>query len=52
MPYQQSLPNGGIGLVILHAHSTNLDDLLTLIPEVLGALEILKPGEVVRIGVR
>lgn len=52
MPYQQRLRRGEISLVILKARTTNLDDLLALIPDVLAALEVLKPGEAVRIGIR
>jgi predicted nuclease of predicted toxin-antitoxin system len=50
MPYQQSLRRGAISLVILQGRTTNLDDLLALIPELLTALEVLKPGQTVRIG--
>jgi len=49
MPYQQSLCRGAISLVILEARTTNLEDLLALIPDTLTALEMLKPGEAVRI---
>jgi len=52
MPHQQSLHGRSISLVILQARSTNLDDLPALLPDVLKALEISGPGEVVRIGVR
>ena len=50
MPYQQALRNRSISLVVLQARTTVSDDLVALIPEVLAALEVLKPGEVVRIG--
>ncbi len=52
MQYQQSLRGRGIALVILEARTTNLDDLLALVPEVLIALEVLKSGDIVRIGSR
>jgi len=52
MPHQQNLLGREISVVVLQARTTNLDDLLTLVPDVLIALEVLKPGEVVRIGVR
>jgi hypothetical protein len=51
MPFQQSLRGHAISLVILQARTTALDDLLALMPDVLSALEVLKPGEVVRIGI-
>jgi hypothetical protein len=50
--YQQRLSGREIALVILEGRTTNLDDLLALVPDVLTALEVLKPGDVVRIGNR
>jgi hypothetical protein len=35
---------------VLQARTTNLDDLMVLMPDVLQALDTLKPGDVVRIG--
>jgi predicted nuclease of predicted toxin-antitoxin system len=52
MPNQQSLRGRSISLLVVRARTTNLDDLLILMPDVLGALETLRPGEVVRIGIR
>src|ERR1017187_10259712 len=52
MPNQQSLRGRSISLLVMRALSTNLDDLLVLMPDVLSALEILIPGEVIRIGIR
>jgi len=52
MPHQQSLRGREIALVILEARTTNIDDLLALLPDVLTALEVLKPGDVVRVGSR
>ena len=49
MQYQQGWRGREIALVILDARTTNLDDLLALVPEVLNALEVLKSGDVVRI---
>jgi hypothetical protein len=48
--YQQSLRDRSISLAVLQARTTNLDDLLLLMPELLRALETVKPGAVVRIG--
>jgi hypothetical protein len=36
--------------VIFEARTTNIDDLLALLPDVLIALEVLKPADVVRVG--
>ena len=47
----QKLLGREICLVVLQARTTDFDDLLSLVPDLLGALEITKPGDVVRIGV-
>jgi hypothetical protein len=52
MPNQQSLRGRSISLLVIQAPTTNLDDLLVLVPDALKALKILRPGEVVRIGIR
>jgi hypothetical protein len=44
MPYQQSILGREISVVVLQARTTNLDDLLTLVSDVLVALEVLKAG--------
>ena len=51
MPHQQNLRGHTISLVVLQARTTNLDDLVVLIPEVLTVLEELESGTVVRVGV-
>jgi hypothetical protein len=52
MPNQQSLRGRSIALLVVRARTTNLDDLLVLLPDVLKAVDILKPGEAVWIGIR
>ena|SRR5436305_4746732 len=52
MPYQQSLRGRSISLLVIRARTTSLDDLLVLMPGVLEALKIPKPGEVFRVGIR
>jgi predicted nuclease of predicted toxin-antitoxin system len=52
MPHQQSLRGRSISLLVVRPLTTNLDDLLVLLPDVLKALEAVRPGEVVRIGPR
>jgi predicted nuclease of predicted toxin-antitoxin system len=49
--HQQRLAGRGISLIILRAPTTTFDDLAQLVPDVLAALETMKPGDVVRIGV-
>ena len=52
IPYQQSLRGREISVVVLQARTTNFDDLLTLVPDVLTALDGMKAGGVVRVGLR
>ena len=52
MPSQQSLRGRSISLLVMRARTTSLDDLLVLMPDVLKVLESLRPGEVVRVGIR
>jgi len=52
LQYQQRLHDREIALAILEGRTTNLDDLLALVPDVLSALETLKSGGVVRVGNR
>src|SRR5260221_6633387 len=50
MAHQQSLEGRKIGLVVLRSRTTNFEDLVPLIPEVLATIETMKPGDVVRTG--
>ena len=50
--YQQNLRGRAISLVVLQPRTTNLDDLVALSPNVLEALEVLRPVEVIVIAVR
>ena len=52
MPHQQRIAGREISVIVLQGRTTNFEDLLALVPNVLAALETLKRGEVVRIGVR
>jgi hypothetical protein len=52
MPDRQSLRGRSISLLVVRARTTNIDDLLVLLPDVLKALEILRPADVVRVGIR
>ncbi len=49
MAYQQNLQDRAIAVVTLDGRSTNLDDLVLLMPDVLVSLVSLTPGIVVRI---
>jgi hypothetical protein len=48
--HQQRLLGREISLIVLQARSTNFDDLSQLVPDVLAALETMKPGDVILIG--
>lgn len=50
MIYQQHVPSFTIGLVVLHALSNRLEDLLPLVPGILTKLGEVKPGEVAHVG--
>lgn len=52
MPQQQSLRGREISVIVLQARTTDADLLRVLIPEVLNALNSLKPGEFIYIGSR
>ena len=51
LPYQQNLDSVRITLLILHAYSNRIPDLLPLLPECLAALGTIRPRQVVRIGI-
>ena len=51
IPYQQSLMELQMGIVLLEAGSNRDEDLAPLIPQVNSILETLKEGEVVRVGI-
>jgi predicted nuclease of predicted toxin-antitoxin system len=50
LPYQQNLDSIRIAVLIIHAYSNRLSDLLPLLPECLAALETIQPRQVVRVG--
>jgi hypothetical protein len=49
MPHQQRMVGRKIAPTVLQSQTTILEDLATLIPEVLRALKTLAPGEVLRV---
>ena len=50
IPYQQNLVGRTISLVIIHAPSNRLPDLLPHVPAVLTVLRSIKRGQAVRVG--
>lgn len=51
LPYQQNPESVRIALLIVHARSNRLADLLPLLPECIAALEVIQPRQVIRLGV-
>ncbi|MBL8216931.1 MAG: DUF5615 family PIN-like protein [Bryobacterales bacterium] len=51
LPYQQNLDSVRIAVLIIHAYSNRIADLLPLLPECLAALETIQPRQVIRIGI-
>src|SRR4051795_12675231 len=51
MASQQSLRGRSVSLLVIRARTTNLDDLLVWMPDVLNALTTFRSGDMVRIGV-
>lgn len=49
LEYQQNLSGYKIALVVLAAQSNRLQALQPLVPSIMEALKIIKPGEIVRI---
>jgi hypothetical protein len=50
--YQQNLERAGLGVVVVAARSTRLEDLAPLVPDVTEAIESVRLGEVKVIGER
>jgi hypothetical protein len=50
--YQQNLEKIGIGAVVVVETRNRIEDLRPMIPEILNALQIIKPGEVIEISGR
>ncbi len=48
--FQQNPSKFQIAVLILHARTNRLMDLRLLVPEILSALERIKPGEIVNLG--
>src|SRR3954452_15664387 len=50
IPYQQNLVLINLALIVLHTRSNDIDILRPLMPQVLDALQMIQPGQVVDIG--
>lgn len=49
LEYQQNLSGISIGVIVLAALTTRLDDLRPLVPAALAAIDSIRPGDVVRV---
>ena len=49
LSFQQPVSKFRIAIVVLHAKSNRVEDLLPLVPQILRALTLFKPGHVFRI---
>ena len=52
MPHQQNLRGRGISVIVLDGRTTSFEDLVILMPDVLTAVDVLQPGQVLRIASR
>jgi len=48
--YEQNLRHRAIGVVVIHAKSSRLDDLLPHAPETLRVLGLIQRGQLVKVG--
>jgi hypothetical protein len=48
--YEQNLRNRTLGVVVIHAKSIRLHDLLPHAPEILKAVGSIEPGQLVKVG--
>lgn len=51
LPFQQDLSRFSVAVIVLRAPSNRLSDLRVLIPQLLSALPVAKPGEVTWVGI-
>lgn len=49
LEFQQNISTRRLGVVVLCAASNALEDLVSLIPEALAAIDAVQPGQVVRV---
>lgn len=50
LAFQQHLPNFSIAVVLIHARSNRITDLIALVPELVAAIPTAKAGVLTRIG--
>lgn len=52
MPHQQNLRGRRISVIVLEGRSSSFDDLVILMPDVLVAVDVLQPGQVLHVDSR
>ena len=50
LTYQQNVAAVGIAVIVLHAHTNRVADLLPLAPQVVEAIASTAPGEIAHVG--
>jgi predicted nuclease of predicted toxin-antitoxin system len=51
-PFQQNLSGSTTGVLLIRAKSSRFADILSLIPDCLAALRLIKPRQVIQIGAK
>lgn len=49
LEFQQNLTGSPLGVIVLEAPSTDIEDLRPLIANMLGGIALVKPGEVIHV---
>jgi hypothetical protein len=52
LPWQQQVPAFKLAVVVLQARSNSLVSLRSLVPDLLHTLQIIGPGQLIRLGTR
>lgn len=51
LQFEQNLANRNLALIVLKARSNDLEDLAPLIPQLLSALSLIKPAQILTVSV-
>lgn len=51
LEHQQNIPRAGLAVVVIHAHSNRIEDIVPLVPRILTVLPAVRPGTVTHVGV-
>lgn len=50
LPFQQHIPGYDLGVIVLTAATNSMEHLRPLIPSILQAIQLIAPGQVMRLG--